>query len=235
MSKLIKCKSCGAEIARNAKVCPQCGAKNGLPKGIGCLIWIIAVIFAIIIFAVSGGDDGSAPTKKGDAETTPTVSGSADVNSANANTGDVSTPEQPEETVFSVGDTLETKKFEITVTNVETRSKVGSQYLSTEPSEGGIYVCVNLEYKNITKEPISSFSLPTVRLKDSEGTVFDSDISASSYYATETDPDRKVWSDLNPGIKVRDSKVFEISKEDYEVGGFSVYIKSDMSFDVKIN
>ena len=30
-AKLIKCKSCGADIAANAKTCPQCGAKNKKP------------------------------------------------------------------------------------------------------------------------------------------------------------------------------------------------------------
>ena len=28
MAKLIKCKSCGNEIASNAKACPKCGAKT---------------------------------------------------------------------------------------------------------------------------------------------------------------------------------------------------------------
>ncbi|NOW20903.1 rubrerythrin [Clostridium saccharobutylicum] len=28
MSKMIKCKTCGADIASSAKTCPSCGAKN---------------------------------------------------------------------------------------------------------------------------------------------------------------------------------------------------------------
>ena len=31
MSKMIKCKTCGADIASSAKSCPGCGAKNKKP------------------------------------------------------------------------------------------------------------------------------------------------------------------------------------------------------------
>ena len=31
MSKMIKCKHCGQEIAKSAKVCPSCGGKNKKP------------------------------------------------------------------------------------------------------------------------------------------------------------------------------------------------------------
>ena len=64
---------------------------------------------------------------------------------------------------------------------------------------------------------------------------YDGDISAGTYYAAETDPDRKVLSDLNPNIKVKDSAVFEISKTAYEAGGFTVCVDADKDFDVKIN
>lgn len=42
---LVKCEECKAEIARSAKTCPQCGAKNG-PKeySIGTLIVLLVVI-----------------------------------------------------------------------------------------------------------------------------------------------------------------------------------------------
>lgn len=47
MSKLIKCKTCGNEIAKSAKVCPHCGAKNN--RGCGCSV---VVLILVIIVAV---------------------------------------------------------------------------------------------------------------------------------------------------------------------------------------
>ena len=60
--KMIKCKACGADIASNAKSCPNCGAKNKKP--IYKRVWFWALIFIIIIAAVSaiGGDDSPNTT-----------------------------------------------------------------------------------------------------------------------------------------------------------------------------
>ncbi len=48
-----KCKHCQSDIPKKAKVCPQCGKKQG-----GMLKWIIIAVVAImIISAASGGED----------------------------------------------------------------------------------------------------------------------------------------------------------------------------------
>lgn len=44
MSKLISCKSCGAQIASNAKTCPHCGAKNKRPIYKKIWFWILIVL-----------------------------------------------------------------------------------------------------------------------------------------------------------------------------------------------
>lgn len=51
--KLKKCKSCGVEVAKSAKTCPQCGAKLKGSKLI--LIGIIALIVLAVVIASSGG------------------------------------------------------------------------------------------------------------------------------------------------------------------------------------
>ena len=114
------------------------------------------------------------------------------------------------------------------------QKSVGGQYFSKQASDGGIFVCVDFEYKNISEEPVSSFFCPDIKLKNSDGITFNSDITASSYYATETDPNRKILSNLNPGISATDSKVFEISETDYESGSFDVIVNADKKFTVKI-
>lgn len=47
MNKLVKCKTCGSDIAKSAKVCPHCGAKRKNHKITGTVL----VILGIILFA----------------------------------------------------------------------------------------------------------------------------------------------------------------------------------------
>lgn len=62
MSKLVKCKSCGNDIASSAKTCPNCGAKNKKPIYKKVWFWILIVIVVIGIAGAAGG--GSSSSKK---------------------------------------------------------------------------------------------------------------------------------------------------------------------------
>ena len=53
--KLINCKTCGEEIAKSAKSCPKCGAKNKKPIFKKWWFWLIVAVF--IIGVASGGSD----------------------------------------------------------------------------------------------------------------------------------------------------------------------------------
>ena len=59
--KLMKrCKKCNQAIAKNAKVCPYCGAKNKKPIYKKPVFWIVAVIlFFIIVGSLGNGSDKS--------------------------------------------------------------------------------------------------------------------------------------------------------------------------------
>lgn len=57
MAKMTKCKTCGAEIAKNAKVCVACGAKN---KKINWILWAIVAVVVVIIASSAGGSDKPA-------------------------------------------------------------------------------------------------------------------------------------------------------------------------------
>lgn len=52
-SKMIKCKTCGNDIAKTAKVCPHCGAKCNidLPLGVRLLITFLGLIVLLNIFS----------------------------------------------------------------------------------------------------------------------------------------------------------------------------------------
>lgn len=58
-SKIIQCKTCGAEIAKNAKVCPSCGAKNKRGKKKWVFLIIILLIVVVFFAAVMGGGDST--------------------------------------------------------------------------------------------------------------------------------------------------------------------------------
>lgn len=62
MSKMIKCKTCGADIAAGAKTCPKCRAKNKKPIFTKWWFWLIVVIF-IAALAGGGGDSNKDEAK----------------------------------------------------------------------------------------------------------------------------------------------------------------------------
>lgn len=59
MKKMIKCKTCNAEIAASAKSCPSCGAKNKKPFYKKVSFWIIAIIIVIVVKGLAGGDSSN--------------------------------------------------------------------------------------------------------------------------------------------------------------------------------
>lgn len=203
-----KCKECGEEISSSAKKCPKCGKdqRNFFMKH--PVLYTILILIIIAVVGSSGSDD-------------------------TGNTTVTSTGNQVQENVYNIGDAISNEEYEITIKNVSTATKVGSQYLNSQPAEGGIYVCVDFTYKNVSTEPISSWDFPTVELVDSNGVEYSSDVSASSYYATEKDPNRKVLSDLNPGITVTDNKVFEIAEESYNQGEWYLIVDNNTKIKVK--
>jgi len=133
----------------------------------------------------------------------------------------------PEE-VVPIEETAQTEKFAVMVSEVEVLDQIKTQFSESTPAEGGLYVAVLWIYKNITNEPISSFSTPSIYLLSPEGTKYSADIGASSEFAAMVDLDRKILSDLNPGIQVTDGDVFEVNKEVYGNGeGWKILVDGD--------
>lgn len=54
--KMTNCKTCGAEIAKNANACPNCGAKVKKPIFKKWWFWVIIVIIIFGIIGSAGGD-----------------------------------------------------------------------------------------------------------------------------------------------------------------------------------
>ncbi|WP_420977400.1 DUF4352 domain-containing protein [Bacillus vallismortis] len=186
---------------------------------------IITLILAVVVIIIIGNVVGGG----GDSETTSKTSSSSKAKT---------------EKTYNIGDAVKTEKTEVTVTKVEDRDTVGTQYIEKKASDGGTIVAVQYTIKNVSKKPISSFSIPTVKLVDADGTsydsdidastTYDSDIDASSTYATETKVNNsKILSDLNPNIKVTGVKAFEVDKEAYAKGTWKLKFSNDVIVKIK--
>lgn len=82
MSKIIKCKTCGADIASSAKACPSCGAKNKKPFYAKWWFWVLVIL---IIGAIAGGGESDSSSSTEQTISTPDVQ---------ANTAEVDEPEE---------------------------------------------------------------------------------------------------------------------------------------------
>lgn len=141
---------------------------------------------------------------------------------------------QAESQTVQIGSTIKTSKLEIQITSVKTLSRVGGEMLESKASDGGVYLAVQWNYKNISDVPISTFNQPSLHLKDPKGTKYDHDMEASSSYASELSIDEKILSDLNPGIRVKGAEVFEVSKELFATPGWKLFIDADQEIEIPI-
>lgn len=127
MDKMTKCKTCGADIAKSAKVCPACGAKQKKPVA----LIVIAVFIAIgIIGAALGGD---SPEKVGDTGTNQTT---------------------PQQTEFAVGDVVSLKDIEVTFVSCTESS--GEGYYTPDSGNVFLFCEFAIENKSSKDISVSS-------------------------------------------------------------------------------
>lgn len=136
-SKLVNCKSCGAEIAKDAKSCPNCGAKNkkGHPVVIGILIFLVLVI----IVSAMGGEEEPKPVEKPGESQVGTSSGS----------------NKDDKNVFSVGEYAELRGVKVSLVSV-TKS-MGSDF--NTPTDGNVFVLCEFEIINESEAEVSVSSM----------------------------------------------------------------------------
>ena len=134
----------------------------------------------------------------------------------------------------SIGSPVKTRALEILVSSAELLDHVGSGMFEGSPAEGGIYVAVQWEYKNISTAPIGMWKIPSIHLIDPNGVKYDADISASSSYSTDLELTAKMLSDLNPGIKVTSAAVFEVASELLKQPGWKLLIDADTDIQIDL-
>lgn len=136
MAKMVRCKTCGEEIAKSAKVCPKCGAKQKKHIVLG----VILVIFGILLVSAAIGGSGE-PTKVGDSAT-------------NQNQDTESRTEQ-EKTTFSVGEQVELNNVIVTLNSVTESS--GSQF--NKPSDGNTFILCEFTIENNSEKDLGISSI----------------------------------------------------------------------------
>jgi hypothetical protein len=167
-------------------------------------LWVGGIFFGLIVLGVLVG-----PDKKGKSAS-PSVSSS------------VLEPPAPS---VKVGEAFSTPTFEIQIRSAQARSSVGNYLFASQPSDGGVYIAIQW--------PVNAFRRPAVHLKAPDGTKYDPDLGASASYATELDLDSKVFSNLNPGIRVVDADVFEVSRQLFDPASWKILVDADRDTEVE--
>lgn len=135
MAKMVMCKACGKEIAKSAKACPNCGAKN--KKRVGCLA-AMCFLVAFVAFAAASGSNEPVKVENN----TPT--GEAVQSATTAN-----------DTVFTVGDTAVMDDVYVTFVGIEEYK--GDEFM--HPEDGNIYVSCEFLIENKSGSTLTVSSL----------------------------------------------------------------------------
>lgn len=248
---LIICSECGKEYSDQAKSCPHCGAITAQNKyissnmtgrnnmyqnningtnGSGCgivLVIIIALIVGFIGFKLFFGSLGKLGLDKD--TVTSTFEDIWEEDSFWTTDNSSSSSLFSTNKVYNIGEKITTDKFEITVTEVEEKSTIGTD---TSAGEGNTFVCVSIKVKNITGKSIGIASRPTCNLVDSKDIDYYSEFFASLKYQMEKGHGNQ--PELNSGVTIYDHEVFKIDKKYYTQNNFNLEIWAGETISVKI-
>lgn len=126
--KTKKCKHCQAEIAKNAKSCPKCGGKLGIPGWAKILI-IVVIIFSCIIGCVNSCSNSVNKAVE------DTKNSYKDING---------------KTSFKVNESFQNKYEKITMTEVNTNVTDYNEYLG--PKDGNKIIALKFEVENVSSD-----------------------------------------------------------------------------------
>lgn len=170
-----ECKSCGKEISKKAKTCPNCGLDQRnfflRHKIITGFLILIAIIVIASIGSGSGesgesanSDEAASSDESANESTSTEDSNSEETTESNEKSND----ESLEKTEFSVGEPVELNGQVITVTEVE--KSYGNEF--DKPAEGKEYVIVHVKIENNGDRQIS-YNPFNFKMKNSNGQIED--------------------------------------------------------------
>jgi RNA polymerase subunit RPABC4/transcription elongation factor Spt4 len=109
-----KCATCGVDIAKSAKACPQCGAKNKKPITKRWWFWAIIIVFVLgIISNLAGGDDNttvSSTQSSGNAQSSSSVASSTQLSDSTSSAAPAQVEQKPDPIVVDVDTLMDTLK-----------------------------------------------------------------------------------------------------------------------------
>ena len=139
--KMTTCKACGKEIAKSAKSCPACGAKNKKPVFKKWWFWLI-VVFLLIGLTSGDGEEAAAPS-------TDTS------NPAQSNSQVQTDAAQIQQTRYHVGDMLMDGKTKIVY-------MASGEYVEenefSQPQAGNKYIYLQFSFENTSDSDDVSIS-----------------------------------------------------------------------------
>lgn len=140
MEKMVQCKACGADIAKSAKICPKCGAKQKKHTVLGVVLLVFGVM--LILAAIGGNSSNNEPQKVGDTAKTP----AQETEPKNS---------EPEKTAFSISEQVSLN--DIIVTLVDVSESNGKNFLN--PSDGNVFILCEFEIENNSSKDIAVSSI----------------------------------------------------------------------------
>jgi hypothetical protein len=150
MDNMTKCKACGKEIAKGAKICPHCGKdqRNFFMKH-----KIISAIGIIVILGIIGEAVGNNSQKK--------VGENKSVSASVPNKSDSKSKTQ----TFKIGDIVQLKDYKVTVNKVRT----GNGADGMQPEQGKQYFYVDCTIENTSSEEKAVSSILMFKVQDQDG------------------------------------------------------------------
>lgn len=143
-NKMTKCKTCGAEIAKSAKICPKCGARQKKHTAPGVFLVIIGIILLVAAFGGSGENDKPQRVTTSNPPDEPASSVPTSIPTF-----------APEDEIFTVGDSVALS--DIVVTLVDVSESRGGNYMT--PSEGKVFVICEFLIENNSNKDIAVSSI----------------------------------------------------------------------------
>lgn len=145
--KMITCRACNQEIAKSAKACPHCGARNKKPIFKKWWFWAIVVV---LIFAVANSGNDNEPNSEANNVTNTNPGVSSD------STGSTeSSTKEPEKTEYYVGDTIQDGNTKIVFMSSGEYAE-DNQFM--QPAEGNKYIYLQFAFENTSKSSDTSVS-----------------------------------------------------------------------------
>lgn len=153
-NKLTTCKACGQEMAKSAKACPHCGAKNKKPIFKKWWFWAIIVVLFIAIISSASNTDNKKETNSNNTDVSESVS--SENSNTSTNTEDKTDKvKQPAKTAYYVGDTIEDGNTKIVFMS-------SGDYVEEnefmQPKDGNKYIFLQFAFENTSKTSDTSIS-----------------------------------------------------------------------------